>query len=76
MNKYSEIIKDVINIYDKEIHPNQKCQDYKEEWMTYCFSTNNKKHQTFLFYKGTRICNELFNNYYECFVNDKRNKIK
>ena len=47
------------------------CQDIKEEWMKFCFHTRNKKHKTFIYYKGSQKCNELFNDYYECFINDK-----
>ena len=35
--KFNEITKNVINIYDDIPHPNQKCQDIKEEWMKFCF---------------------------------------
>jgi hypothetical protein len=69
--KYNEIFKNVINIYDDMPHPNQKCQDIKEEWIKFCFHTRNKKHKNFLFYKGSQTCNELFNDYYECFIDDK-----
>jgi hypothetical protein len=69
--KYNEITKRVINIYDNMPHPNPKCQDIKEDWTKFCFYNENKKHKDFLYYKGSQKCNELFNDYYECFVKDK-----
>ncbi len=71
MSIYKKIIQNVINVYDDIPHPNKKCQNIKEEWMKYCFTTSSKQHKTFEFYKGSKTCNNLFNNYYECFVNDK-----
>jgi len=68
--KFNEITKKVINIYDDIPHPNKKCQDIKEEWTKFCFYNENKKHKDFLYYKGSQKCNELFNKYYECFIND------
>ena len=72
--KYNEIVKKVINIYDDMPHPNPKCQDIKEHWTKYCFYNENKeniKHKEILYYKGSQKCNKLFNEYYECFINDK-----
>lgn len=74
-NEHKEIIKDVINIFDEIKHPNIKCQYTKEEWMNFCFHTRNKSHKTFLYYKGSQYCNKLFNDYYECFVEDKKIKL-
>ena len=76
MNQYNEIIKDVINIYDETTHPNIKCQGLKEEWSQFCFHSKNNTHKNFKFYKGSQYCNQIFNNYYECFVNDKKDRIK
>jgi hypothetical protein len=70
MNTTNKILKDVINIYDNNNHPNTKCQNIKDEWTKYCFYTKKGKHEKFVFYKGSQICNQLFNDYYECFVND------
>ena len=73
--EFNKIIKDVINIYDVIPHTNQKCQDIKEDWTKHCFFNENKKHkkhEDFLFYKGSETCNGLFNNYYKCFVKDKK----
>jgi hypothetical protein len=33
--------------------------------------TRTSDQKNFEFYKGSKTCNNLFNNYYECFVNDK-----
>jgi len=75
--KYNEIVKNVINIYDDIPHPNKKCNDIKEEWTKHCFyneNKKNKKHQNFVFYKGSQVCNKLFNEYYECFLKDNTEK--
>ena len=69
---YKEIIKDVINVYDDKPHSNKKCQNIKEEWIKYCFTTSNKKHKNFEFYKGSETCNKLFTEYYQCFIEDKK----
>jgi hypothetical protein len=74
MNKFNEITKNVINIYDGIPHSNTKCQNIKEDWTKYCFYNENKeniKHKEFLYYKGSQKCNELFNDYYKCYVKDK-----
>jgi hypothetical protein len=75
MSIYKEIIQNVINIYDDTPHPNKKCQDTKEDWMKYCFTTSYKKHTNFEFYKGSETCNNLFNDYYKCYVDDKKIKL-
>ena len=53
MNKFNEITKNVINIYDGIPHSNIKCQNIKEDWTKYCFYNENKeniKHKEFLYY--------------------------
>jgi len=55
-----------INIYDKENHPLEKCNNIKNEWNTCCnkYLKNNSRE---LCSEKTQQCLILFNNYIKCF---------
>ena len=62
----------IINIYDKKPHPNDKCEKIKIEWLTHCDILDRKLGN----YKSFAQCNDIFDNYYKCYMDDVNNPKK
>lgn len=56
----------LINVYDKDTHPNEKCQKIKTEWIKHCDNLNRKN----VSLKNDKECSALFSKYYECIFKD------
>ena len=65
------IYKDLINIYDKEKHPNETCQKIKTDWVKHCDRLNNNKlSNEIVLFKSIVQCNKIFDSYYKCCINN------
>jgi hypothetical protein len=65
-----DIYNNLINIYDKEKHPNETCQKIKTDWIKHCDRLNkNKLSNEIVLFKSIIQCNKIFDSYYSCYIN-------
>ena len=67
----------IINIYDKEKNPIEKCNKIKHEWNNCCnkyLKNNTLQRNTSACEENTQNCLQLFDDYTKCFIENFAHK--